>query len=75
MAETGVVKWYDAKKGFGFIVRANGEKDVFFHASDLKKSGITDESVDEGHKLSFEIANTPRGIKATSITKILDGQL
>ena len=70
MAETGIVKWFDGKKGYGFITRANGEKDVFVHATDLRKSGIEDEDVDEGDPLSFEIKETERGIKAVKLSRL-----
>lgn len=70
MAETGIVKWFDGKKGYGFITRSNGEKDVFVHATDLRKSGIADEDVDEGQALQFEIATTPRGLKAVKLSRI-----
>lgn len=69
MTETGIVKWFDGKKGYGFITRSNGEKDVFVHATDLRKSGIEDEDVDEGQALSFEIATTPRGLKAVKLAR------
>ncbi len=70
MAETGIVKWFDGKKGYGFITRANGEKDVFVHATDLRKSGIEDEDVDEGQALQFEVSTTPRGIKAVKLSRV-----
>ena len=69
MTETGIVKWFDGKKGYGFITRSNGEKDVFVHATDLRKSGIEDEDVDEGQALSFEVATTPRGLKAVKLSR------
>lgn len=70
MTETGIVKWFDNKKGYGFITRSNGEKDVFVHATDLRKSGVEDEDIDEGQQLSFEIATTPRGLKAVKLVRI-----
>ena|ERR1700686_1261600 len=70
MAETGTVKWFNGKKGYGFLTRTDGEKDVFFHATDLRKSGIEDEDVDEGQKLSFELATTPRGLKAVKLSRV-----
>lgn len=70
MAETGIVKWFDGTKGYGFITRSNGEKDVFVHATDLRKSGIEDEDVDEGQVLSFEVATTPRGLKAVKLSRL-----
>ena len=71
MTETGIVKWFDGKKGYGFITRANGEKDVFVHATDLRKSGIEDEDVDEGQALQFEVATTPRGLKAVKLSRLM----
>lgn len=68
MAETGTVKWFDGKKGYGFLTR-EGDKDVFFHATDLRKSGIEDENVDEGHRFEFELAQTPRGVKAIKLVR------
>lgn len=66
-SENGVVKWYNAARGFGFIGREKpGAKDVFLHATDLRKSGIQGD-VDEGQELTFEVAPTPRGIKAVNI--------
>ena len=47
MKETGVVKWFNAAKGFGFIQRENGE-DVFVHFSAIQSSGYR--SLDEGAK-------------------------
>lgn len=70
MSETGTVKWFDGKKGYGFLTRTDGQKDVFFHATDLRKSGIEDEDVDEGHRFSFELATTPRGLKAVKLTRV-----
>lgn len=64
---SGHVKWYDTKKGFGFIVRP-GEKDVFVHSSDLRKSGIEDDLA-EGDPVSFDLANSAKGPKAVQIKR------
>lgn len=65
----GHVKWFDAKKGFGFIIPATaGEKDVFFHSTELKKSGWDDEP-DEGDPVSFQLATAPKGHKAVAIKR------
>lgn len=50
---TGTVKWFDSKKGFGFIQRDEGDKDVFVHISAVEKSGMT--TLNEGQKISFDI--------------------
>ena len=50
---TGIVKWFDNKKGYGFI-SANGGQDVFLHHSQVKEKGF-DKDIHEGQELSFEI--------------------
>ena len=50
--DTGVVKFYNAQKGFGFIAPDNGGKDVFVHATALERAGI--HSLSEGQKVSFD---------------------
>jgi CspA family cold shock protein len=63
--EMGTVKWYNATKGFGFIVRDSGGKDVFLHASILERAGIT--SLSEGQRVFVSIAEGRRGPEAASI--------
>ena len=50
--DTGIVKFYNAQKGFGFIAPDNGGKDVFVHATALERAGI--HSLSEGQKVSFD---------------------
>jgi cold shock protein len=50
--KTGVVKFYNSAKGYGFIAPDEGGKDVYVHASALQRAGIY--SLDEGQKVSFE---------------------
>ncbi|WP_371422369.1 cold-shock protein [Tardiphaga sp.] len=53
---TGVVKWFNATKGFGFIQPDDGGKDVFVHISAVEKAGLS--TLNEGAKVSFEeVAN------------------
>ena len=56
---TGVTKFYNRDKGFGFIKPDDGDKDLFVHASALKKSGL--ELLEEGDTVSFEIDLNPGG--------------
>ena len=51
---TGTVKWFNATKGYGFIAPDDGGKDIFLHISALERAGLR--SVQEGQKLSFEMA-------------------
>ena len=50
---TGVVKFFNTSKGFGFIAPEGGGKDVFVHITALQRSGI--QSLDEGQKVSYEL--------------------
>ena len=59
MAINGTVKFFNHSRGFGFIAPEDGSKDIFVHASALEASGIP--AVDEGDKITFEVADDPRG--------------
>ena len=62
----GTVKWYNARKGFGFVEREeDGEKDVFVHASSVKKAGLR--RLEGGQKISFDIEDSPKGPNAVNL--------
>ncbi|MFI3252606.1 MAG: cold shock domain-containing protein [bacterium] len=62
----GIVKWFDAEKGFGFIT-VDGGKDVFVHFSAIQADGY--KSLAEGDAVEFEINSSDRGDQATNVTK------
>jgi len=67
MAE-GVVKWFSAEKGYGFITPDDGSKDLFVHFKAIDGSGYR--SLNEGQRVSFESADGPKGPMATSVTPL-----
>ncbi len=56
---SGTVKWFNTKKGFGFIVPDAGGPDVFVHISAIERSGL--QGLDEGQKVTFELAPDRQG--------------
>ena len=61
----GIVKWFDAGKGFGFISPEDGSKDVFVHHSSIAGTGY--KSLDEGQRVSYSIENGPKGPAAADV--------
>ena len=64
----GTVKWFNSKKGFGFIERDDKEKDAFVHASAVKVAGMR--FLNEGDKLEFEMEEGPKGPSAVNLKKL-----
>lgn len=65
----GTVKWFEAKKGYGFIKPADGKtKDLFVHFSAIQGSGY--KTLDEGDEVEFDVASSDRGPKAVNVRKV-----
>jgi len=65
---TGIVKWFNASKGYGFISREGG-KDVFVHYSAIQKQGFR--TLDEGQQVEFAIEDTPTGPQAIDVVPVV----
>ena len=63
----GTVKWFNDAKGYGFITRDDGQKDVFVHHSGIQMGGFR--SLAEGDKVSFEIVQGEKGPQASDVQK------
>lgn len=59
MRITGIVKFYNTARGFGFIAPHDGQKDVFVHATALERAGI--HALNEGDQVSFVLEDDRRG--------------
>jgi CspA family cold shock protein len=66
---TGTVKWFNDEKGFGFITSDAGGDDLFAHFSAINTNGF--KSLKEGQKISFDVAQGPKGKQASNIQIIL----
>jgi len=63
---TGTVKWFNGKKGFGFITPDSGSEDLFVHHSEVKMGGYA--SLEEGQRVEFEIGQGKKGPCATNVS-------
>jgi len=64
---TGKVKWFDAKKGYGFIEMDNGGGDIFVHFSSISGDGF--KTLEEGQKVQFDIGEGKKGKQALNVTR------
>lgn len=67
----GKVKWFDVKKGFGFIQGPDGGKDIFVHYSSIVGDGF--KSLRDGDSVEYEVADSERGPQAQNVRR-MDGQ-
>jgi len=64
----GTVKWFNDRKGYGFIVQDNGGPDVFVHHSSITGDGY--KSLSEGDHVEFEVADSPKGPQANNCARL-----
>ncbi|MEF2248499.1 MULTISPECIES: cold shock domain-containing protein [unclassified Paenibacillus] len=63
----GIVKWFNAEKGYGFI-QVEGGEDVFVHFSAIQGEGF--KSLDEGQEVEFDVTEGNRGAQAANVVKL-----
>ena len=68
MRTTGTVKWFKDDKGFGFITREDGEKDVFVHHSAISGEGF--KTLMEGDRVEFDVVQGQKGPAAENLVKL-----
>jgi CspA family cold shock protein len=66
MAKKGTVKWFDVKKGFGFIQQEDGN-DVFVHYSNISGNGF--KVLEDGESVEFEVVEGNKGLQAQNVVK------
>ena len=67
MSLKGKVKWFNGKKGYGFIEREDKEKDVFVHDSAVREAGLR--FLNEGDEITFEVEDGEKGPAAVKLQK------
>ena len=61
----GKVKWFDGKKGYGFVAETSTDTDYFVHFSEIQSEGF--KTLDEGQKVEFEIGEGSKGLVAKNV--------
>jgi len=64
---TGVVKWFNNAKGYGFVTPDQGDQDIFVHFSAIDMDGY--KTLKEGQRVEFEIEEGPKGLHASNLHK------
>ncbi|GIW73341.1 MAG: hypothetical protein KatS3mg102_2883 [Planctomycetota bacterium] len=64
----GRVKWFDAKKGYGFIIEEGRAEDIFVHYSAIQSSGFR--TLEDGEPVEFEIVPGKNGVQAANVIRL-----
>jgi Cold shock proteins len=66
--QEGIVKWFSAEKGYGFIARGDGQGDVFVHFSAINGDGFR--TLEEGQRVTFEVTQGQKGPQAANVSVV-----
>jgi CspA family cold shock protein len=69
MAQQGKIKFFDSKKGFGFIAPDEGGKDVFVHRNNVENLGF-DQGLEDNEAVEFDVEETPKGLSAINVRSL-----
>jgi CspA family cold shock protein len=69
MMNEGKVKWFDSKKGYGFISNISDDKDYFVHFSEIQSDNF--KTLEEGQKITFEIGESAKGAVAKNVKAVV----
>ena len=67
--QQGKIKFFDSKKGFGFITPDEGGKDVFVHRNNVENLD-DNQDLEEGESVEYEVEETPKGLSATNVQSL-----
>lgn len=67
---TGTVKWFNAAKGYGFIAREGGGKDLFVHFSSIQDANDGYRTLNEGDQVEFDVEEGQKGPQATNVVRL-----
>ena len=68
MSPEGTVKWFDNKKGFGFIEQDGSGEDVFVHYSAVTMEGF--KTLEEGDRVTFDVSRGEKGLRAANVQRV-----
>ncbi len=68
MLTIGRVKWFNTKKGYGFITRDDNDEDIFVHYTSISGDGYR--ALEKGEDVQFELVEGPKGLQAQNVSKV-----